>query len=35
VTAKDYKTAEDTMKHAVDAITTKITSQGGTATFAR
>lgn len=35
VTAKDYKTAEDTMKKAVDTITTKITSQGGTATFAR
>lgn len=35
VTAKDYKTAEDTMKQAVDAITQKITSQGGTATFVR
>jgi translation initiation factor 2 subunit 1 len=35
VTANDYKTAEDIMKQAVDAITTKITSLGGTATFAR
>lgn len=35
VTAKDYKSAEDAMKQAVDAITARITSCGGAATFTR
>jgi len=35
VTAKDYKTAEDTMKETADAIISKMTAAGGTGAFAR